>query len=42
MVLRLALQAWKDRHNRSWLIERHGCLSPERARRQHEVMALAV
>jgi putative transposase len=34
--LRLALLEWKDRYNRSWLIERHGYLTPEQARRQHE------
>lgn len=39
--LRLALLEWKDRYNRSWLIERHGFLTPEQARRQHEEMHLA-
>lgn len=34
--LRLALLEWKDRYNRTWLIERHGYLTPEQARRQHE------
>ena len=39
--LRLALLAWKDRYNRSWLIERHGFLSPDQARRRHEEINLA-
>lgn len=26
-----ALIAWRDTHNRSWLTERHGFLSPEQA-----------
>jgi transposase InsO family protein len=30
--LRLALHEWKDRYNRSWLIERHGFRSPQQAR----------
>lgn len=34
--LRLALHEWKDSYNRSWLIERHGYLTPDQARRQHE------
>jgi transposase InsO family protein len=34
--LRLALLAWKDRYNRSWLIERHGHVSPEQRRKQFE------
>jgi transposase InsO family protein len=39
--LRLALLDWKDRYNRSWLIERHGWQTPEQARRQYEVTHLA-
>ena len=34
--LRLALLAWKDRYNRTWLIERHGHISPDERRRQYE------
>lgn len=34
--LRLALLEWKDRYNRSWLIERHGHISPEQKRQQFE------
>jgi transposase InsO family protein len=34
--LRLALHAWADKYNRSWLIERHGFLTPDQARRQLE------
>lgn len=37
--LRLALLEWKDRYNRSWLIERHGYLPPEKARQQYEAAA---
>jgi transposase InsO family protein len=39
--LRLALLDWKDRYNRSWLIERHGFLTPDQARRRHEELKLA-
>lgn len=39
--LRLALHDWKDRYNRSWLIERHGFLTPDQARRRHEELKLA-
>ncbi|MBX5484937.1 MAG: IS3 family transposase [Myxococcaceae bacterium] len=38
--LRLALHDWKDRYNRSWLIERHGFLTPDQARRRHEEQKL--
>ena len=31
--LRLALQEFKDRYNREWLIARNGYLTPEQARR---------
>jgi transposase InsO family protein len=34
--LRLALLAWKDRYNRTWLIQRHGHISPEQRRRQYD------
>lgn len=34
--LRLALLEWKDRYNRSWLIERHGHISPQQKRRAFE------
>jgi transposase InsO family protein len=34
--LRLALLDWADKYNRSWLIERHGFLTPSQARRQYE------
>jgi transposase InsO family protein len=34
--LRLALLEWAARYNRSWLIERHGHVSPAQARRAHE------
>jgi hypothetical protein len=37
--LRLTLHEWAARYNRSWLIERHGFLTPEQARRQHEEAA---
>jgi len=30
--LRLVLHEWKNRRNRSWLIERHGFRSPQQAR----------
>jgi transposase InsO family protein len=33
--LRLALLEWMHRYNHSWLIERHGYLTPAQARRQH-------
>lgn len=39
--LRVALLRWRDRYNRSWLIERHGFLSPDEARRRHEEPLLA-
>ena len=32
--LRLALLDWAERYNRSWLIERHGFLTPQQARAQ--------
>lgn len=34
--LRIALLDWAERYNRSWLIERHGFLSPQRAREKFE------
>lgn len=34
--LRLALLAWAARYNGSWLIERHGFLTPAQARANHE------
>ena len=39
--LRLALHDWMHRYNRSWLIERHGFLTPEQDRRRHEEQLLA-
>ena len=39
--LRQALLDWMDEYNRSWLIERHEYLTPEQARRRHEVPLLA-
>lgn len=39
--LRLALLDWMDRYNRSWLIGRHGYLTPEQARHRHEEAKLA-
>jgi putative transposase len=38
---RRALLDWMHRYNRSWLIERHGFLTPEQARRRHEEAKLA-
>lgn len=34
--LRLALLEWADRYNREWLIERHGFLTPDQARREFQ------
>lgn len=39
--LRLALRDWMQRYNTSWLIERHGFLTPAQARRRHEEAKLA-
>lgn len=39
--LRVALLQWKDRYNRTWLIERHGFLTPEQARCQHAEARMA-
>lgn len=39
--LRLALHEWRERYNTMWLIERHGFLTPEQARREHEVLRSA-
>ncbi len=39
--LRLALHEWRQRYNTMWLIERHGFLTPEQARREHEAMRSA-
>jgi transposase InsO family protein len=39
--LRHALHEWAANYNRSWLIERHGFLTPEQARRRHEEKKLA-
>ena len=39
--LRLALLDWAARYNRSWLIERHGFLTPTEARTKHEDAAKA-
>lgn len=37
--LRLALLEWAARYNREWLIERHGFLTPEQARRALETQS---
>lgn len=39
--LRLALHEWRQRYNTMWLIERHGFLTPEQARREHEALRSA-
>ena len=39
--LRLALLEWAARYNRSWLIERHGFLTPSQARANYEGAAKA-
>jgi putative transposase len=39
--LRLALLEWIQLYNRSWLVERHGYLTPEQARRQLEAKCQA-
>ncbi len=33
--LRVALLDWKDRYNQTWLIQRHGFLTPDQARARH-------
>ena len=39
--LRLALLEWKELYNESWLVQRHGHLTPSQARRALEAKALA-
>jgi putative transposase len=39
--LRLALLAWAARYNGSWLIERHGFLTPTQARKNFEATQAA-
>ena len=39
--LRLALLEWKELYNESWLVQRHGHLTPSQARRVLEAKALA-
>lgn len=39
--LRKALIDWMHRYNRSWLVERHGFLTRDQARRRHEGQLLA-
>jgi hypothetical protein len=35
--LRLALLEWAGKYNRQWMIERHGFLTPDQARRELEL-----